>query len=184
VNKKSILLSWILLLLVFNSFAQGGKVLVLKDRGVSIKNFTVGNYIRFEFSNQQWITGYISRIDHDTVDVKQFALQQIMTGYGTTAEDTLKLGTLSLHINEIRAFAKDKGHFNSVITNGALLKTAGVGYIFLNVANSLIRKDPVFESGNIPKLLGGVGAWVLGKIQQKSNPDYRPIGKRFSVEIL
>jgi len=161
VNKKSILLSWILLLVVFNSFAQGGKVLVLKDKGVSIKNFTVGNYIRFEFSNQQWITGFIARIENDTVDVKQFALQQIMTGYGTTAEDTLKLGTLSLHINEIRAFAKDKGHFNSVFTNGALLKTAGAGYIILNVANSLIRKDPVFESGNIPKLLGGLGAWVL-----------------------
>lgn len=183
-NKKSIPFSFLLLMITLGSFAQGGKLLVLKDRGIGVKNFTEGNYINFEFSNRQWITGYISRIQNDTIDVKQFALQQIMTSYGTLAEDSLKLGTLSLHISEIRAFANDKGHFNTVFTNGALLKTGGGGYIIVNVVNSLIRKDPVFESGNIPKLLGGAAAWVLGKIQQQSNPNYRPIGKRFSVEIL
>jgi hypothetical protein len=39
--------------------AQYGNVLVLKDRGVTIKSFTKDNYIEFEFSNRQWITGQI-----------------------------------------------------------------------------------------------------------------------------
>ena len=107
-----------------------------------------------------------------------------MTGVQTCALPIFKLGKLVLHINEIKSFAKDRGHFNSVFTNGAFLKAGGIGYLGLNIINSLGRKDPIFESKNIPRLVGGVGAWLLGVMVKKSNPDDRPIGKRFSVEIL
>ena len=183
-KQKFFLLSCFFLAITILSFGQGGRVLLLKDKGVGIRTFTAGSYIRFEFSNQQWITGYITRIENDSIDVNQFALQQVITGYGTLGEDTLKLGKLSLHKSEIRAFAKDKGQFNSVFTNGAFFKAAGLGYIGLNIANSLYRKDPVFENNNIPKLIGGGAAWIVGKMLQKQHPDYRPIGKRFSIEIL
>ena len=98
--------------------------------------------------------------------------------------DTIKLGTLILGIDEIRAFAKESNQYTSVFSNGAFLQTAGAGYFVVNVANSLIRKDPVFESSNLPKMGAGIGTWILGKIQAKKNPNYRPIGKRFSVAIL
>ena len=104
--------------------------------------------------------------------------------FGTYGQDTLKLGRLVLHINEIKAFAKDRGHFRSVFTNGAFLKAGGIGYLGLNIINSVLRKDPVFENKNIPRLTGGLAAWLAGVLVKKSNPDYRPIGKRFSVEIL
>lgn len=119
VKQKTLLLGCLFLAITLFSFGQGGRVLLLKDRGVGIKTFTAGNYIRFEFSNQQWIMGYIARIENDSIEVNQFALQPVITGYGTLGEDTLKLGKLSLHKSEIRAFAKDKGEFNSVFTNGA-----------------------------------------------------------------
>jgi hypothetical protein len=184
VNNKILLLAFVLALHITKLNAQENRVLILNDRGVGIKNFTVGNYIHFEFSNQQWITGYISRIKADTIDVKQFVLQSGLSGYGTQIIDTLKLGTLTLSINEIKAFAKDKGHFNSVFTNGAFLKTAGVGYVLLNITNSIIRKDPVFESRNLPHMAGGIIGFILGKIQSRTNPDYRPIGKRYSLTVL
>ena len=166
------------------SKAQGGQLLLLKDRGVVVRSFTHGDFINFQFSNAQWITGYINWIKNDSIEVNQFALQGAMTQLGTYNQDTLKLGKLVLHINEIKAFAKDRGHFNSVFTNGVFLKAGGIGYLGLNIINSLGRKDPVFESKNIPRLVGGVGAWLLGVMVKKSNPDDRPIGKRFSVEIL
>jgi hypothetical protein len=56
--------------------------------------------------------------------------------------------------------------------------------MLLNVANSLIKNDPVLEQKNIPKLFGGAVAVVAGKLLRKANPNYRPIGKRFSLEIL
>ena len=104
--KKILLLQAVLLLTCLTLFAQSDRVLVLKDRNIVVKNFTVGNYINFEFSNSQWITGYISRIKADSIDVKQFALQPTLTVWGTKDFDTIKLGTLILGIDEIKAFAK------------------------------------------------------------------------------
>jgi hypothetical protein len=74
-----------------------------------------------------------------------------MTMFGTYGEDTLRLGRLQLHVNEIEAFAKDRGHYNSVFTNGAYLQAGGIGYLLLNILNSLIKKDPILEQNNIPK---------------------------------
>lgn len=164
--------------------AQSGNVLVLKDRGVTIKSFTRDNYIEFEFSNRQWITGQIQWIKNDSIQVKQYALQTIMTAYGTYGQDTLRLGALTLHINEIRAFAKDKGRYQSVFANGAFLKYGGVLYSGLNITNSIINKEAVFSSKNMPSIAGGIVAYFIGRWMSKKNPPYRPIGKRFSVEIL
>ena len=182
--KKILLLQAVLLLTCLTLFAQSDRVLVLKDRNIVVKNFTVGNYINFEFSNSQWITGYISRIKADSIDVKQFALQPTLTMWGTKDFDTIKLGTLILGIDEIKAFAKESNQYTSVFNNGALLQTGGAGYVVLNMVNSIIRKDPVFDSSNLPKIGAGIGAWILGKIQAKKNPNYRPIGKRYSVAII
>ena len=164
--------------------AQGGKLLLLKDRGVIIKSFTEGDYINFEFSNAQWLTGYIDWIRGDSIQVNHFALQGSVTMFGTYGQDTLKLGRLILHINEIKAFAKDRGRFRSVFTNGAVLKAGGIGYVSLNIINSAINGDNIFETKNISRLAGGLTAWLAGVLVKRSNPDYRPIGKRFSVEIL
>jgi len=166
------------------SWAQGGKLLLLKDRGVVVRSFTEGDYINFEFSNAQWLTGYIDWIKNDSIQINQFALQGTITMFGTYAQDTLKLGRLVLHINEIRAFSKDRGRFKSVFTNGAFLKAAGIGYVSLNIINSVLKGDKVFESKNITRITGGLSAWLASVFIKKSNPDYRPIGKRFSVEIL
>jgi len=164
--------------------AQSGNVLVLKDRGVTIKSFTKDNYIEFEFSNRQWITGQIHWVKNDSIQVKQYTLQTVMTAYGTYGQDTLRLGTLTLHINEIRAFAKDKSRYQSVFANGAFLKFGGVLYSGLNITNSIINKEAVFSSRNVPSIAGGIVSFFIGRWMAKKNPPYRPIGKRFSVEIL
>ena len=157
--------------------AQSGNVLVLKDKGVTVKSFTKDNYIEFEFSNRQWITGQIQWVKNDSIQVKQYALQTIMTAYGTYGQDTLRLGTLTLHINEIRAFAKDKNRYQSVFANGTFLKVGGILYSGLNVTNSIINKEAVFSSKNVPSIAGGLVAYVIGRWMAKKNPPYRPIGK-------
>jgi len=184
--KKLILLflsSWILAMPNIVK-AQSGSILVLKDRGVTIKSFTKDDFIEFEFSNRQWIKGQIQFIRNDSFQVKHYALKMIMTMYGTYAQDTLRLGSLKLHINEIRAFAKDKNRYQSVFANGTFLKIGGILYSGLNITNSIIDKDAVFDSKNVPSIAGGLAAYLIGSWMAKKNPPYRPIGKRFSVEIL
>jgi hypothetical protein len=185
VKKITFLLFCVFLLAKANTaIAQSGNVLVLKDRGVTIKSFTKDNYIEFEFSNRQWITGQIQWVKNDSIQVKQYALQTMMTAYGTYGQDTLRLGSLTLHINEIRAFAKDKNRYQSVFANGTFLKFGGVLYSGLNITNSIINKENVFSSKNLPAIAGGAVAYFIGRWMSKKNPPYRPIGKRFSVEIL
>jgi hypothetical protein len=164
--------------------AQESGVLALKEKGVVIRSFTAGSYINFQLSGNQWVTAYIDWIRNDSVQVKQFALQTGLTAFGTYGQDTLKLGRLAFHKSEILALSKPKGYYNSVFTNGGVFKAAGIGYIGLNIANSLIKKEPVFESKNIPGLIGGAASWVVGKIIKKSNPNYCPIGKRYSIVIF
>lgn len=183
-KKKSLLFAILIACFSITLSAQNGHLLLLKEKGVTIRSFTVGDYVNFQFSNGQWLNAYITAIKQDTIQINQFALQKVMTMFGTYGEDTLKLGRMLLHINEIKAFAKDRGHYNSVVTNGAFLQVGGLGYMLLNVANSLIKNDPVFEQKNIPKLIGGAVAVVAGKLLRKANPNYRPIGKRYSLEIL
>lgn len=183
--KKSILLLSLLLVAAFiNTSAQNGNILLLKDRGVTIRSFTKDSPIQFEFSNRQWITGFIQWIKKDSIQIRQYALQTVMTAYGTYGQDTLRLGNLVLHINEIRAFAKDRGQYKSVFTNGLFFKAAGIGYLGLNIANSLIRKEPVFGSENYTGFIGSAASYFFGKFLGNKNPDFRPIGKRFSVEII
>lgn len=173
-----------LFLLPLTSRAQDNRVLLLKNKGVVIRSYTRGDYIKLQFSNLQWITGYIDWIKKDSVQINQFVLQGGTGFYGTYSEDTLRLGRLQVQVNEIIAFPFDKGHYNSVITNGSFLKAGGILYIGLNVINSLLNKDPVFEKENVPKLIGGGLVYVAGKIIRKNKPNYRPIGKRYSLEIL
>lgn len=183
-NKKIGLLSLLFACFCTPTMAQKGRLLLLKDRGVTIRSFGVGDYIHFQFSNSQWMTAYVSEIKEDSIRINQFALQRTMSSFGTYGEDTLKLGRMMLEISEIKALAKDRGHYNSVLTNGAYLQAGGLGYILLNITNSLIKKDPVLEQKNIPKLIAGGIAVVAGKLIRRANPNYRPIGKRFSLDIL
>ena len=184
-KKNTFLLLCIYLLINTSSInAQSGSVLVLKDRGVTVKSYIKDNYIEFEFSNRQWITGKIQWVKNDSIQVKQYALKTVTTAFGTYGQDTLRLGMLTLHINEIRAFPKDKNRHRSVFTNGAFLKTAGIVYSGLNITNSIINKEAIFSPRNVPSISGGLIAYFIGSWLAKKNPPYRPIGKRFSVEIL
>jgi hypothetical protein len=183
VNKILYILGFTLIILSKVN-AQEGKLLALKDRGIIVKSFVSGSYINFELSNHQWIKGFVNWIKSDSIEVKMFSLQQTTTAYGTWGEDTLKLGPLTIHINEIISFPYDPGHYKSVFSNGSFLKIGGMGYAVLNIANSLIKKDPVFGTTNITRISGGLLAWLLGRWQANANPDFRPIGKRFSLETI
>jgi hypothetical protein len=164
--------------------AQGGSILALKDRGVIVRSYVSGSYINFELSNHQWLTAVIDKIQTDSIHLNLYSLRATTTAYGTWGEDTLQLGQLTVHFAEIISIAHERGHYTSVFTNGALLKVAGPLYAGLNISNSIINKEPVLGTRNISQIAGGVAAWLIGNWQAKKNPNYRPIGKRFTIEVI
>jgi hypothetical protein len=74
-NKKSFLFTICIICFCVSLSAQKGHLLLLKDRGVTIRSFSVGDYVNFQFSNGQWLTAYVSAIKEDTIQINQFALQ-------------------------------------------------------------------------------------------------------------
>ena len=182
---KKIFSIFILLIFVLSKLsAQGGSILALKDRGVIIHSYVSGSYMNIELSNHQWITAIVQKVQSDSIHLNLYSLQPTTTVYGTWGEDTLKLGPLTIHFNEIISVAFEKGHYTSVFTNGTFLKVAGPLYSGLNITNSIINKEPVFGSRNISQIAGGMIAWFLGDWQAKKNPNFRPIGKRFTLEVI
>ncbi len=182
--KKIISIFIILLFGLSKLSAQGGAILALKDKGVIVHSYVNGSYINLELSNHQWITAIVHKVQADSIHLNLYSLQPTTTAYGTWSEDTLKLGQLTIHFNEIISIAHEKGHYTSVFTNGTFLKVAGPLYAGLNITNSIINKDPVFGSRNISQIAGGIVAWFIGNWQAKKNPNYRPIGKRFTLEVI
>jgi hypothetical protein len=182
--KKIISIFIILIISLGQLNAQGGSVLALKDHGVILHSYVSGSYMNIELSNHQWITAIVQKVQADSVHLNLYSLQPMTTVYGTWGEDTLKLGPLTIHYNEIISVAFEKGHYTSVFTNGAFLKVAGPLYSGLNITNSIINKEPVFGSRNISQIAAGIVAWFLGDWQAKKNPNYRPIGKRFTLEVI
>jgi hypothetical protein len=164
--------------------AQGGAILALKDRGIIVHSYVSGSYINLELSNHQWITAIVQKVQFDSIHLNLYSLQPTTTVYGTWGEDTLKLGQLTIHFNEIISIAHEKGHYTSVFANGTFLKVAGPFYTGLNITNSIINKEPVFGSRNISQIAAGIVAWFLGDWQAKKNPNYRPIGKRYTLEVI
>jgi hypothetical protein len=71
-----------------------------------------------------------------------------------------------------------------MFSNGSLFQLGSAAYILLNVANSLIKADPVFGSDNLPKLGIAAGFFVIGKILQNSHKSYLQMGKKYRMVTI
>lgn len=158
-------------------------ILVLKEKERNIKFWTKGNPILFQFSNTQWITGYIKDIRNDSLLINQYITRQLPNQFGVFSLDTMWLGLLQLHVNEIRGMPSAR-RGSSVFTNGALLQTGSGAYVLINMFNSLYRGDAVFGKDNLPGLGIAAGVFLLGKLQQWRHKDFLLLGKKYRLEII
>ena len=72
----------------------------------------------------------------------------------------------------------------SIIDNGILFQVAGATYITLNIANSIIQKDPFFAAQNLTNIGIAAGVLLFGKILQWSHPTQITIGKKYQLQII
>jgi hypothetical protein len=90
---------------------------------------------------------------------------------------------MKFHVNEIYGMPR-KGMASNMFNNGSLLQLGSAAYILINVANSLIKSDPVFGSDNLPKLGIAAGIFGLGKILQNTHKSYLQMGKKYRMVTL
>lgn len=164
------------------SHAQVGNTLVLKEKGRTIQSWIEKDCITFRFSNTQWIEGKIKTIYKDSLLIHMYRAQQSPTTFGGFRVDTTWLGYLKISINEISGLPQSR-YKSGLFTNGILLKMASGAYLFLNIANSIIKGYPLLDAANTSRLIVATGIYGIGTLQKQKHKDYLPIGKKYTVAI-
>jgi hypothetical protein len=70
-----------------------------------------------------------------------------------------------------------------MFTNGVLFKLGSGAYMFLNIANSIIKGLPLLDAGNSTRLLVAAGFYGIGTLQKQKHKAYLPIGKKYTMAI-
>ena len=170
------------LLTVTLSNAQIGNTLVLKEKGRTIQSWIEKDCITFRFSNTQWIEGKIKTILKDSLLINMYRAQQSPTVFGGLRVDTTWLGFLKISINEISGMPQSR-YKSGMFTNGILFRLASGAYLFLNIANSVLKGLPLFDAANTSRLLVAAGFYGIGTLQKQRHKAYLPIGKKYTMAI-
>ena len=164
------------------SRAQVGITLVLKEKGRTIQSWIEKDCITFRFSNTQWIEGKIKTILKDSLLINMYRAQQSPTMFGGFRVDTTWLGFLKISINEISGMPQSR-YKSGMFTNGVLFRLGSGAYMFLNIANSIIKGLPLLDAGNSTRLLVAAGFYGLGTLQKQKHKAFLPIGKKYTIAI-
>ena len=164
------------------SRAQVGNTLVLKEKGRTIQSWIEKDCITFRFSNTQWIEGKIKTILKDSLLINMYRAQQSPTMFGGFRVDTTWLGFLKISINEISGMPQSR-YKSGLFTNGVLFKLGSGAYMFLNIANSIIKGLPLLDAGNSTRLLVAAGFYGIGTLQKQKHKAFLPIGKKYTIAI-
>lgn len=168
--------------ILLNTSAQSD-LMVLKKRNHVVQTWVKGSFIDFQFSSRQWIQGYIKDILHDSLIIDQFVINKVPGPLGFARFDTARMGPFKLHIKEIYGLPK-RTYGSSIISSGALFQLGGGAYIFLNIFNSLTKKEPVFGSRNLTGIGIAAGVFLFGKILEWSHQPFVVIGKKYRLETI
>jgi hypothetical protein len=178
------MLGLVIALVLTNSIlhAQVGNTLVLKEKGRTIQSWIEKDCITFRFSNTQWIEGKIKTILKDSLLINMYRAQQTPTVFGGFRVDTTWLGFLKISINEISGMPQSR-YTSGLFSNGALFRLGSGAYMFLNIANSLIKGLPLLDAANTTRLLVAASFYGIGTLQKQKHKAYLPIGKKYTIAI-
>jgi hypothetical protein len=158
-------------------------LLVLKKKEITLQSWSSGSYIIFRFTNRQWIEGFVRKVQNDSIWLNQVQINRVFNNWGFYSFDTSQLGMMKFHVKEISAVPK-KNFSNNIITNGKLFQVGSGAFIFLNLFNSAIHKEPVFASDNLPRLGVASAVFLFGTILARSHNMYWEMGKRYQFKTI
>lgn len=158
-------------------------LLVLKKREKTIQTWSSGSYIIFRFSSGQWIEGFVRKVQNDSIWLNQVQINRLFNNWGFYTFDTSRVGIMKFHVHEIMAVPRKDFSYN-LISNGKLFQLGSLAFLFLNIFNSVIHKEPVFAADNLPRLGAAGGVFLLGTILAKSSRTYWEMGKKYECKTL
>ena len=172
-------------LLLYNlaAIAQND-VLLLQKKGVTKQTFFTGKFIALETKQGNYADGIITRIQHDTVYIRHFDIQQTATDYGGVYFDTVFRYTTAIHYRDIGAVPNPASKIASRKRNGTILMIAGVGVMALGAINGAYRGDPPRDWYEPASYITAASMVALGYLWTRSAKTKIVIGKKYSFKIL
>ena len=182
---KSILL-FLCMLPAYMAICQKSDFIVLKKaNNRTVKSYFQGSYIAASTYTGFQLNGIIKEIRNDSVFVEQQEVYQVGTPYGVPRLDTV-VHTIRLHYTEINQFyfsqggSKKKKGFTEV-TLPRIMIIGGVGFIVLELVNSINRGESISEHNKIPSLAIAAGIAAAGLLWQQVQKQKTKAGGKFTV---
>ncbi|RPD51648.1 hypothetical protein [Paracnuella aquatica] len=159
-----LLLFLLLLSTTFSAVAQMPDMLsVRRKNGRTIKTFYAGSTISFITKYGTPISGSIVTMRNDSIYIHTYNIRAVPTTLGVTMVDTFARRIERVHyqdIGRIEVYSRKRGFYGRLAGYAAI---GGGGYIFLNVFNGLMNREPVTAKENL-KLLIAPAATAIGGI--------------------
>lgn len=157
-------------------------LLVLKQRNQTIQTWVPGSVITFQYSSGQWIQGIIKAVRNDSILVEQIRMERVVNRFGFISTDTARMGLMKLHVKEI--YGMPKRNSGGIPAIGPLFQLASGAYIFLNVFNTLIHSEALFDAENVPRLSIAAGFFLVGTLLQSMHKESILLGKKYTMETI
>lgn len=159
--------------------AQSSDVLLLKRNNKTIKRYFAGKNIELTTKTDAYLVANISKIDNDTLYLKQYVVRQIPTRLGVFVLDTVSTYNYIYHYNQIKAIGKTGRRFNSSASAASLM---GGGVLLLLASGIVYLADNQKFSPEL--MIASASLTAVGYIIAKTGGKGYLIGKKYKLDYL
>ena len=166
-----LLMIFFLIAIKLSSQAQVSDIIsVQKKNGRTIKNFYEDSRILFQTKEGEYVEGPIAKIYHDSIYVRIYVIQKMMSAYGSYMFDTLNTYLVSKNYKDISRISVYSHNREIRREIGAIMMIAGTGYAALNLINGSLFNLPISDKKNVKTLGISAGLFAAGFINNKFFP--------------
>ena len=137
-------------------------ILILKKRGAHVRTYTPGSEITFRTVYDQWFTGKITSMRHDTIWMNH---------------------DISFDYKEIKEIRILTLNFGNTLLPAAMM-VAGGGNFVVGAVNGMIRKDAVKDWYTKSGVIIGSGLLVGGFLLTKTRKKTYHLGGKYKLDYL
>lgn len=185
---KRILLLALVSCFAISLYSQPSDFVILKNRhNRTLKTYYAGEFISAETYNGFSVNGFIKYIRHDSIVIQQQETRLVATDFGSTL-DTIKY-TIGFDYRDVKKF----NYTNSVwggkkgfaqVSIPKILMIGGVGYIVLELVNTVYRGESITAHDKLESLGIAAGLALTGFIWQAVQNANEKAGGKYKVVYM
>jgi len=156
--------------------------IVFKKKQTTLQTFFKGSYLSCYLINDEWLNGYVRKIQNDSIYLKPFYLQVFYDPWGLPHTDTIFMGATRIGINQIKGMPKKQSVV--FVRDGSILQIGAGAYMLLNIINTLGNNEHIFESRNIKNLGIAAGVFTIGTVIKLLRSPFIKLGKKYHLDYI